>query len=50
MPHEGDATWAERYGMDSSGDGVMDKDELDAYYAFKAKAEEECERRKIERK
>ena len=41
MPHEGDNTWAERYGMDSSGDGVMDADELNAYYAYKAKAEED---------
>lgn len=29
-----------RYGMDTSGDGMMDKAELDAYYEYKAKAEE----------
>ena len=31
---------APRYGMDASGDGMMDKAELDAYYEYKAQAEE----------
>jgi len=38
MPHAG-AEEKPRYGMDASGDGMMDKAELDAYYAVKAQAE-----------
>ena len=40
MPHAG-AEEAARYGMDSSGDGIMDKAELDAYYEYKAQVEQQ---------
>ena len=38
MPHAGTEEKA-RYGMDSSGDGVMDFEELQAYYKVKEDAE-----------
>ena len=38
MPHAGSEE-KPRYGMDASGDGMMDKAELDAYYEVKKQAE-----------
>jgi len=45
MPHAGDAANEERYGMDSGGDGVS-KEELDAFYEYKASKEAEVEAQK----